>query len=136
MKRILLLIVSISVMSFTLITKIDFQTKEQKRDLYLMYSDVHQLFKIGISNNPIRRLKEVNRTISGEVIMIKYYPRMAELEKPLHKRFKDRRVKFNDLKKTRVTEWFCLTDRMLMELDSIVVNASINNSFCYTNSCK
>lgn len=108
----------------------------QHKDLYVMYSDTHELFKIGISNNPNRRVNEVRRDIGGEVALLKVYPQMARLENDLHNRFYESRILFKDNKGAKVTEWFCLSDKQLMTLDSIVINQSIEDRFCHINICE
>lgn len=111
------------------------QAKVQK-DLYVMYSEDHSLFKIGISNDVYRRVSEVRRSTGGQVEVLKIYPKMAYIERELHNTFIDSRIMFIDRKGTTVTEWFCLSNQEVMKLDSIVMNRRIQDEFCHLNTCE
>lgn len=108
---------------------------DQPKDLYMMYSHEYGLYKIGVSNNPERRRNEVDRFVKGDVQLLKVYPQMEEMEKELHGVYTERRVKFPDTRGVRSVEWFCLKDRHIMEIDSIVTNRKIENEFCHANKC-
>ena len=72
----------------------------------------HMEVKVGISNLPPRRLKEVDKAIPGEVVILRTWrrPYAQELEQSLHEKYSrysfiPRRAKAGGGK----TEWFRLT---------------------------
>ena len=83
------------------------KTKQEKETRFW-----HLEVKVGISNSPQRRLKEIDKAIPGSIVLLRIWrrPYAQELEQSLHKKysaysFVPRRAKEGGGK----TEWFRLT---------------------------
>lgn len=102
-----------------------YQNQQEPKHLYMMYSDVYDLYKIGVSNDPYRRQSEVDGFVRGDIMLLKIYPHMQSIEKELHKRYRLQRVRFSDKRKVKSIEWFRLSTQQLMEIDSIVIERKL-----------
>lgn len=64
--------------------------------IYLLYSKKLNAYKIGISNNPFRRIEEIRKGVSDiEPLTVMYLKNASLLEIDLHNKFKDNRVQFD-----------------------------------------
>lgn len=79
----------------------------EDKDLYLVYNPQTELYKIGMSNNPERRLKEIQYDLDAELQLIVIFPEMGYMENRLHKIFASQR-EIQEINGVRSREWFCL----------------------------
>jgi hypothetical protein len=81
--------------------------------LYVIQDDLR--YKVGVSKNPRRRLKQLQTGAAGKLVLVKSYPVPAKiarkLEQQIHKMFWQRRLRFN-------SEWFNLTNDHLEVLET------------------
>lgn len=97
------------------------------KHLYLMQADNSGAIKIGVSDNPEWRLKQLQTGCPFEIRLIAVFENQGHLEKPLHKKLKDYKINPLTNKKTR-GEWFdfsCMGTMpiwMIEALDLDVVN--------------
>lgn len=113
--------------------KLGGQSKPYKQDLYLMYSPEYDLYKIGRSNNPERRLKEIQRKAGVDVGLIKIYPYMGGYEPGLHEEFKYKNQIILNPDGTKGVEWFDMSQADLNNLDSIMNHYTLMEKFDYVN---
>ena len=95
---------------------VDLADKRKDQDLYIMYSYMDQIYKIGRSNNPYRRRKEIDLYVDGEVVLLKIYPYKGYLEHEIHTIMEKRNV---DTEYGR--EWFTLNHDDLCLIDAIIL---------------
>ena len=94
------------------------------KQLYIIRSGKTKLFKIGISNNPDARCKQL-QTGNPELLKIyfkftinkKYsYIKAHKIENTIHKFLKE------SFDKHVMNEWFCLTDDEVVKIASCLIN--------------
>lgn len=71
--------------------------KEEKDHLYFMQSDITGSIKIGRSNDPDRRLKDLQTGNPNKIKLVAIIEGKGYLEKKLHERLKEHRLRL---------EWF------------------------------
>ena len=90
-----------------------------KRFLYLFYDNVHNLMKIGLSNNPKNRLNKIKYGNGVDIVILKEYENCGHLEQLLHKKYEKFRQNHpicNDGK----TEWFRLDKNEVYNIDLFI----------------
>ena len=96
--------------------------KPNDRDLYLFYDEKYNLMKIGISNNPEKRLKDISKNENREgLIILKIFEKSGLFEGPLHKeyvQFRTKHILYNDGK----TEWFKLNKNEVINIEKFIKN--------------
>ena len=89
--------------------------KEQKRYLseiylYLIQNPITNDLKIGISNEPQRRIEELQNTNGRQLNLLYTIPGKSELEKSLHTKFSHLRLK---------GEWFKYDESIIQEFEKL-----------------
>ena len=77
--------------------------------------------KIGISNNPVRRVQEVDEHIKGRVIIDKIYPfenreKALDIEQKFHRRFRMKRIFRSGVPGSGYSEFFYLSGSDISKL--------------------
>ena len=98
--------------------------KFNDRYLYLFYDEIYNLYKIGVSYKPERRIKKImsrdlNEDLISNIVLYKKYEKKAKYEKTLHKHFSNKQQNhpiFLDGK----TEWFKLNKNDLLYIDNLI----------------
>lgn len=85
-------------------TKKEKEKKNVGNDLYLMINSANMTLKIGRSNYPIQRLKQLNTASSDKIELLYVYPGFGSAEKRLHKKFEE--YKLNG-------EWFMYSKEII-----------------------
>jgi hypothetical protein len=85
--------------------------KRMPRPQYLYVIQYGPTFKIGVSLNPKARVKAMMLPDEPDLVRCYEVQRVYDLERALHKTFKDRR---------EYGEWFRLTDDHMAEIDRLV----------------
>jgi hypothetical protein len=90
------------------------------KKLYILYDNLYNLYKIGVSKNPNDRVKEITKWhINKDIKILHIYNKCAKYENDLHKMYlllKTNHPVYNDGK----TEWFKLNDEILNEIDNYI----------------
>jgi hypothetical protein len=83
--------------------------------MYLYVIQNKSKYKVGVSKDPRRRLRQLQTGAAGKLVLVKSYSvpdKIArKLEQQIHKMFWQRRLRFNG-------EWFDLTDAHLEVLET------------------
>lgn len=81
--------------------------------IYIIAIEEHDLYKIGVSKNPKRRIRDITTVIPFEckVIFLKHYKKVYELEELIHNQLKDN---------THQREWFKLYKEDVVQLKTIL----------------
>ena len=130
--RIVIMILVFFALIFTA-QSIGAQSKPYKQDLYLMYSPEYGLYKIGRSNNPQRRRREIERKSGVTVDIVKIYPYMGGYEPGLHQQFKYKNTIISNPDGSKGVEWFNMEQKDLNSLDSIMTHYTLMDKFDYVN---
>jgi hypothetical protein len=78
--------------------------------VYLIGNRVEKVCKIGVSENPVKRLAQLQTGCPHKLSLLRVnYVGDYDTEAKLHKRFKEQRIQ---------GEWFCLTDDIYSSFDS------------------
>jgi len=93
--------------------------EEKEKYIYFIQAKELGYVKIGVSDNPERRLKELQKGRLDELILLTYIEGNIELEKKFHKRFAKYNLKsiknnFNE------DEWFLGDKEILTAIDKII----------------
>lgn len=83
------------------------------KDLYFMLNE-NGLIKIGVSNDPYRRVSDLKRTLSDEITIIKIVKDKGDLERILHRKFKHINVPYKGQR-----EWFQPTEELKKFIEEI-----------------
>lgn len=82
--------------------------KSDTQDLYLMYSTEKDLYKIGISIDPERRVSQIERKVGSEVILVGVWEDKGHKERILHKHYDSKNVPLMYKDSSVSREWFDL----------------------------
>ena len=96
----------------------------KKRFLYLFYDKTYNLMKIGLSNNPKRRIKVIS---GNNLILLKYYKNCGHLEFHLHKKYAQFRTE-HTIYKDGKTEWFNLNENEIPNIEKFIKSYREDNS--------
>lgn len=102
--------------------KKDFKYLEYKnqKTLYLLYSETLKLYKIGISNNPYKRIEVLKREMNlPDIEIITLIPNSSKYEKILHNKFSYINVKIENKNGGEYTEWFKPSGDILNEYEKL-----------------
>ena len=101
--------------------------KFNSRYLYIFYDNEYNMMKIGVSNNPEKRLKEISKGKNRNYLKIlKTYKKMAKIENHLHKHYEQFNIK-HPIYEDGTTEWFNLSENELINIDNIIKSYKQDN---------
>lgn len=106
----------------SLIYWINYTNKNIKEDqhLYLLFSKTINCFKIGITNDIEKRIKDISRDMClTDIELIFLKQRKSHLEKILHKKFSKLNKKFIGKYKSEHKEWFQYSEDIINKFKEI-----------------
>jgi hypothetical protein len=94
--------------------------KIKNKDLYIFYDKKFNLMKIGVSNDPNKRIKEISKGKDKTgLILLKTYKKLGALESLLHKEYDKFRIN-HTLYTEGSTEWFNLDESEIYNIDIFI----------------
>jgi len=90
--------------------------------IYIVKLKGFDIYKIGVSNNPNRRLRDINSYMPFEVelLMIEWFKNAYNLEECIHDNLKDKLLRH---------EWFRLTENQISDIIIALKNMSAVGNF-------
>jgi len=102
--------------------------------IYLIYSEDSNAYKIGVSSNVKRRLKQLQTASSSELILIKIYSsnNSYQIEKTIHRLWNHKKYKQNDFCYLE-GEWFYLENQDIANFENTCKQIDENLIFVKNN---